>query len=95
MELVRNDVHSRLQQLAKKDRKRKVFGTSRHDYQLNPPLDAEEVESSGRTWKATWVRVEGLPCRPSWPVSFAGHDRKPGDVTDWYLAWLSNSKSVT
>ena len=45
MDLSPNDVHCRLQQLAKKDRKRKVFGASAHDYQLNPSLDAEVVAS--------------------------------------------------
>ena len=43
MELNQDDVQGRLQQLAKKDRKRKVFGTAAHDYQLTPPLDMETV----------------------------------------------------
>ena len=45
MELSANDVHGRLQELAQKDQKRKVFGASSHDYRLNPPLDVDVVES--------------------------------------------------
>lgn len=45
MKLRPDDVYNRLHQLAKKDRRRKVFGASVHDYQLNPPLDVEVVEA--------------------------------------------------
>lgn len=55
MELFPDDVHSRLQQMAKKDRKRKVFGASVHDYQLNPPLDVEVVEAFSPKQKQTVV----------------------------------------
>lgn len=45
MELSPTDVRGRLQQLAKKDRKRKVFGASVHGYELNPMFDVEIVEA--------------------------------------------------
>lgn len=43
MELTPTVVHARLQELAKKDRRRKVFGAGSHNYRLNPPIDAEIV----------------------------------------------------
>lgn len=45
MELSPQYVRDRLKELAKKDRKRKVFGASSHDYRLNPPIDVNVVES--------------------------------------------------
>ena len=45
MELHREQIVRRLQELARKDKKRKVFGSAAHDYQLNPPLDLRTVEA--------------------------------------------------
>ncbi len=45
MELDPQGVRDRLKQLSKKDSKRKVFGAASHEYVLNPPLSADELEA--------------------------------------------------
>lgn len=40
-----DSIRSRIQALARKDKRRNVFGAGAHDYKLNEPLDAKEIES--------------------------------------------------
>jgi hypothetical protein len=48
MELTQESVERRLQELAKQDKSLKVFGAGMHEYQLNPPLELQVVESFER-----------------------------------------------
>jgi hypothetical protein len=45
MKLSREIIRQRLQELAKRDRQRRVFGSASHDDALTPPRDVAEIEA--------------------------------------------------